>query len=270
MRVAGPAQPDSLELDTVRYELRRGERVLRLEKIPMELLILLAERKDQLVGRQEIIEKLWGKDVFLDTEQGINTAIRKIRLVLRDDPEEPRFLQTVVGKGYRLVGPITLVGNGYKETERRRPKLSGPDALPRRSHFLSIAAVIAGIAIFGTVMIAINNPGWRDRLLQRNPGIRSIAVLPLENLSGDPAEEYFADGITDALITDLAQIRSLRVISRTSTEHYKGLRRSLPEIAKELNVDAVVEGTVSRSGNRARITAQFIDARTDRHLWAES
>ena len=267
--MAGPAQPDALELDTVRYELRRGERVLRLEKIPMELLILLAERKDQLVGRQEIIEKLWGKNVFLDTEQGINTAIRKIRLVLRDDPDEPRFLQTVVGKGYRLVGPIILVGNGHKETEHP-PKLSGPDPLPRRSHFLSIAAVIAGIAIFGTGMIAINNPGWRDRLLQRNPGIRSIAVLPLENLSGDPAEGYFADGMTDALITDLAQIRSLRVISRTSTEHYKGLRRSLPEIAKELKVDAVVEGTVSRFGNRARVTAQLIDARTDRHLWAES
>ena len=98
------AQSDSLELDTVRYELRRGEQVLRLEKIPMELLILLAERKDQLVGRQDIIERLWGKDVFLDTEQGINTAVRKIRLVLRDDPENPRFLQTVVGKGYRFVG----------------------------------------------------------------------------------------------------------------------------------------------------------------------
>ncbi|PYX26760.1 MAG: lysine decarboxylase transcriptional regulator CadC, partial [Acidobacteria bacterium] len=110
------AQPDSLELDTVRYELRRGDRVLRLEKIPMELLILLAGRKDQLVGRREIIEKLWGKDVFLDTEQGVNTAVRKIRLALGDDPENPKFLQTVVGKGYRFVGPLTVVGGGTPST----------------------------------------------------------------------------------------------------------------------------------------------------------
>src|SRR5712691_11665493 len=123
-----PAQPDSFELDTVRYELRRGERVLRLEKIPMELLILLAERKDELVGRPEIIEKLWGKDVFLDTGQGINTAIGKIRRALGDDPENPRFLQTVVGKGYRLVGPITLVGNGHKEAGRHSSGASGPAA----------------------------------------------------------------------------------------------------------------------------------------------
>jgi len=263
-----PAQPDSFDLDTKRYELRRGERVLRLEKIPMELLILLAERKDQLVGRQEIIEKLWGKDVFLDTEQGINTAIRKIRLVLRDDPEEPRFLQTVVGKGYRLVGPITLVGNGNKDSGRPL-ELPGNPGL-RQFRFLTVAAVIAGVALSAAVLIGINNPGWSDRLLNRNPGIRSIAVLPLVNLSGDPTQEYFADGMTDALITDLAQIHSLRVISRTSAVHYQGSRKSLPEIAKELNVDAVVEGTVSRSGNRVRITAQLIHASTDRHLWAES
>ncbi len=105
-----PVQTDFLELDLRRYELRRGSSVLKLEKIPMELLILLVERRDQLVGREEIIARLWGKDVFLDTEQGINTAIRKIRLTLRDDPNDPRFLQTIVGKGYRFVGPITVVG----------------------------------------------------------------------------------------------------------------------------------------------------------------
>src|SRR5499425_3889415 len=104
-----PFQNDTLELDLRRYELRRGDAVLRLEKIPMELLILLVERRDQLVGREEIIAQLWGKDVFLDTEQGINTAIRKIRLTLGDDPNEPRFLQTIVGKGYRFVGPIMII-----------------------------------------------------------------------------------------------------------------------------------------------------------------
>jgi DNA-binding winged helix-turn-helix (wHTH) protein len=179
-----PAQPDSFELDTVRYELRRGERVLRLEKIPMELLILLAERKDELVGRPEIIEKLWGKDVFLDTGQGINTAIGKIRRALGDDPENPRLLQTVVGKGYRLVGPITLVGNGHKEAGQSSPGPQGPAAssIPRQSRFWIIAAVVSGVAVSAAVVIAIINPGWRDRLLNRNPGIHSIAVLPLENL----------------------------------------------------------------------------------------
>jgi len=216
--------------------------------------------------------KLWGKDVFLDTEQGINTAIRKIRLVLRDDPENPGFLQTVVGKGYRLVGPIALVGNGHKETAPTSPGQSSPPANPtrRQSYFLTIAAVVLGVATAAAVVIAIVNPALRDRLLNRNPGIHSIVVLPLDNLSGDPAQEYFADGMTDALITDLAQIHSLRVISRTSAVHYQGSHKSLPEIAKELNVDAVVEGTVSRSGNRVRITAQLIHAPTDRHLWAES
>jgi TolB-like protein/DNA-binding winged helix-turn-helix (wHTH) protein/tetratricopeptide (TPR) repeat protein len=266
-----PAQPDSFELDTERYELRRGERVLRLEKIPMELLILLAQRKDQLVGRREIIEKLWGKDVFLDTEQGINTAIRKIRLALHEDPEEPRFLQTVVGKGYRLVGPITLVGNGHKETRQRPPVASGPAAnsIPRQARFWIIASVISCLAISAAVVIAIINPGLRDRLFNRNPSIHSIAVLPLENLSGDASQDYFADGMTDELITNLAKIKALRVISRTSVMQYKSVHKSLPEIAQALNVSAVVEGAVSRSGNRVHITAQLIDARNDVHLWAQ-
>jgi TolB-like protein/DNA-binding winged helix-turn-helix (wHTH) protein/Tfp pilus assembly protein PilF len=272
MVVEDPVSSDSFELDTLRYELRRGDHVLRLEKIPMELLILLAERKDQLVGRQEIVEKLWGKDVFLDTDQGVNTAIRKIRLALHDDPEQPRYLQTVVGKGYRLIGPITVVGSGYKDAGQRPP---GPSELRtnpglRQSHLLSVAAVIAGVSITALIVIAIQNQGLRDRILNRNPGIRSIAVLPLVNLSGDPTQEYFADGMTDALITDLAQIHSLRVISRTSAVHYQGSHKSLPEIARELNVDAVVEGTVSRSANRVRITAQLVHAPTDRHLWAQS
>ena len=116
-----PVQTDFLELDLRRYELRRGSSVLKLEKIPMELLILLVERRDQLVGREEIIARLWGKDVFLDTEQGINTAIRKIRLTLGDDPNDPRFLQTIVGKGYRFVEQITVVGDTPAVAAARAP-----------------------------------------------------------------------------------------------------------------------------------------------------
>ena len=120
-------------------------------------------------------------------------------------------------------------------------------------------------------LFTANVGGWRERLLgTRGRAIRSIAVLPLENLSRDPEQEYFADDMTDALTTDLSKIGALRVISRTSAMHYKGTNKTLPEIARELNVDGVVEGSVMRSGNRVRISADFIYAHTDQHLWAET
>src|SRR5207247_1128581 len=128
---------------------------------------------------------------------------------------------------------------------------------------------VAALAIAALLVFAFDIRGLRQRLLITNPPIRSIAVLPLDNLSGDPAQDYFADGMTDDLITDLAKIKSLRVISRTSVMQYKSAHRSLPEIARALNVSAIVEGAVSRSGNQVRITAQLIDARTDVHLWAQ-
>ena len=267
---------DDLELDLSRYELRRGKSMLRLEKIPMELLILLVERREQLVSREEIIEKLWGRDVFLDTEQGINTAIRKIRQALRDDPEQPRYLQTVVGKGYRFVGQITVTGNGKSTEPAKESDARAPVALDRSTSVIRSPAslrtalvAVAVLAIAGLLGFGFDLFGIRQRLLTRNFEIRSIAVLPLENLSGDSVQDYFADGMTDELITSLAKVSSLRVISRTSVMRYKGARKALPEIARALNVDAVVEGSVVRSGNRVRITAQLIYAPTDRHLWAE-
>lgn len=268
-----PSQPAPLELDTIRYELRLGERVLRLEKIPMELLILLAQKKGQLVGRQEIIDKLWGKDVFLDTEQGINTAIRKIRLALNDNPEHPRFLQTVVGKGYRFVGPITVTPNGSSYASEDTPRPDGQHqtrlAHGRQRPWPIALYSIALLAVLVVVLFVAKFPGVRRSRPTTKLAIRSIAVLPFENLSGDADQEYLADGIADALLTNLAQIHSLRVISRASTLQYRGTHRSLPQIARELNVDALVEGTLSRSGNRVRITAQLIEAATDQHLWAD-
>lgn len=240
----------------------------------MELLILLAERKDQLVGREAIIQRLWGTNVYVDTEQGINTAIRKIRLVLQDDPEEPRFLQTVVGKGYRFIGPINVTGseNGLRDIAAN-PTSVETGAIPVPSPAAPLARisiiVIAALAIAALLVFAFDIWGVRQRALTKNPPIRSIAVLPLDNLSGDAAQDYFADGMTDELITNLAKIKALRVISRTSVMEYKSAHKSLPEIARALNVSAVVEGTVSRSGNRVHITAQLIDARRDVHLWAQ-
>ena len=215
---------DQLELDLKRYELRRGDTVLRLEKIPMELLIFLVEHKDRLVSREEIIERIWGRDVFLDTEQGINTAVRKIRLALRDEAEQPRYLQTVVGKGYRLIGQITVTPD-KRDSSSQAPRESGPplpgpvtllSPSPPRTFRLQISLIAVSVLAILAVLILKTNIFGRHRLLNQALPIHSIAVLPLENLSGDPSQEYLADGLTDELITHLAKLGSLKVISRTS------------------------------------------------------
>ena len=257
------------ELDLRSYELKRDGEPLRLEKIPMELLIFLVERHGELVTREQIIERLWGKEVFLDTEQGINTAIRKIRQVLLDEPEKPQFLETVVGKGYRFVSNVTAKGNESPPSHEDLPPPPGSQTTRNRIRGLWLLGTASVLLFAGAVLAAAwYRIGWATKP-RITTSFHSIAVLPLENLSGDASQEYFADGITDALITQLAKLHGLRVISRTSIMQYKSLRKSLPDIARDLSVDAVVEGSVSRSGNRVRVTAQLVDARADRHLWAE-
>jgi len=266
-----PVQTDVLQLDLRRYELRRGSNVLKLERMPMELLILLVERRDQLVGREEIIAGLWGKDIFLDTEQGINTAIRKIRLILGDDPNEPRFVETIVGKGYRFVGPITVVGAPPAVAPAPAPvPATNEETQPsRRRNALrwKLGGFAAVVMLAGTAIIAFRYFDW-IRWFPRPP-VHSIAVLPLKNLSGNPGDEYFADGMTDELITNLAKISALRVTSYTSVSKYKTTSKPLPQVAQELQVDGIVEGSVLRSGDQVRITAQLIYAPRDQHLWAE-
>ncbi|HEU5400919.1 MAG TPA: tetratricopeptide repeat protein [Terriglobales bacterium] len=258
-------------LDQSRYRLQRGERFLRLEKLPMELLIFLLERPGELVSREEIATRLWGKDVFLDTDHSINTAIRKIRQVLHDDPDKPRFLETVVGKGYRFAAPVTVNGNSVP-VQRLPPTevLAPPDAIPQkhRSPWAMIAASTVLVAFVVGGSFLLRNHGVKA---SASPQIKSIAVLPLENLSGDRTQDYLADGMTEALIGRLAGIRNLRVISRTSIMQFKQTRLSVPEIAKMLGgVDAIVEGSVIRDGNRVRVHAQLIRASTDTHIWAET
>jgi TolB-like protein/Tfp pilus assembly protein PilF/DNA-binding winged helix-turn-helix (wHTH) protein len=242
----------------------------------MELLILLVEKKDQMVGREEIIGRLWGKEVFLDTEQGVNTAVRKIRLALHDDPERPRYLQTVVGKGYRFIGPITIASNGSKaiETQSELQSLSSepvnaPTAPSTRRSGFQVALIVAGIFVIPAVLIFLTNLfGLRHRLLNRNLQIRSIVVLPMENLSGDPEQDYFAEGMTQALITELGKISNLRVISRQSALQYKGSKKPLEKIAGELGVDAVLEGAVERSGDRVRVTVRVDRVSPESQVWA--
>ena len=290
------------ELDPGRCQLRRGDRILKLEKIPMDLLMLLVEADGQLVTRDQIIERIWGRDVFLDTEHGINTAIRKIRIALRDDPESPRFVETITGRGYRFVAPVTLApanGNGSAPAAANAPSVEAtateataaqrpaapstarvpagaPSAEPPvpmnqprlRGWIAALAAVLVAL-----ILILVLKPTLLRSLLSPRRSdlqIQSLAVLPLENLSGDPSQDYFADGMTDELITMLAKTTNLRVVSRTSAMQYKGARRPVRDIARELGVDGILEGSVARSGNRVHMTVQLIYAPSDTHFWAES
>jgi TolB-like protein/DNA-binding winged helix-turn-helix (wHTH) protein/Flp pilus assembly protein TadD len=271
------------ELDTSRFELRRDCRALRVERIPLELLILLVEKDGQVVSRQEIIERLWGKDVFVDTEHGINTAIRKIRTALREDVERPRFIQTVSGKGYRF-GPETANANGNPTEAPADENVTAPSAvlsvanaagIPTKTGALSGLKwlwLVIGFLIVGAGLWAFNVAGLRDRVLaKRQIGpIHSIAVLPLVNLSGEASQDYYADGMTDELITALARNRSLRVVSRTSAMQYKGVNKSLRDIAQSLGVDGILEGSVNRSANHVHVNLQLIYAPTDTHVWAQS
>ncbi|MGP0021261.1 MAG: winged helix-turn-helix domain-containing protein [Candidatus Sulfotelmatobacter sp.] len=274
------------QLDCASFELRRQGRAQKseripLERIPMQLLILLLERQGGVVTRQEIVDRLWGKEVFVDTEHGINTAIRKIRQSLRDDPERPRFVQTVTGKGYRFVAErnatiadssLTAPAPAPVAMAPAQPPAAPalePAAKPRTS--LAALAALIVLAVAG-LLIAFNAFGTRDRLFpgSRARQIHSIAVLPLSNLSGDASQDYFAEGMTDEVITMLAKNTSLRVVSRTSAMQYKGVNRPLPEIARELGVDGILEGSIERLPNRVHMTVQLIYAPTDSHVWAES
>ena len=262
-------------LDQSRFRLQRGERILRLEKLPMELLILLVERRGELVSREEIAARLWGKDVFLDVDRSINTAINKVRVVLRDDPEKPRFIETVVGKGYRFAAPVICNGDSHPLAQPLPSPAQtdpSPAVLSTKEKTLStrlkmLLGGVAVVALFTAVLMLSRGSGAKGT---RQPAIQSLAVLPLKNLSGDPTQEYLADGMTEALIGRLSAIHGLRVISRTSVMHFKDTQLSVPEIARTFHVDAIVEGSVIRDGGRVRVNAQLIRGATDEHFWSEA
>ncbi len=270
------------QLDRGRFELLRNGLSLRVERKPMELLILLVSRQGQLVTRTEITERLWSNQVFVDTEHGINTAIRKLRHLLRDDPDEPRFIQTVTGMGYRFVAPITAIeapssdstpaetSSSVRDAGPLEPEAEIPSPVKPRRLWIALAACSA--IVIAILVLTIGPHPLAARLLRRNAQtpIMSIAVIPLENLSGDPNQEYYADGMTDELITMLAKDSTLRITSRTSVMQYRGVHKPLPEIARALNVDGILEGSISRSNDHVHWTLQLIRADTDAHVWAES
>lgn len=256
-----------LDLDS--YQLLDSGSPVHLERQPMELLILLATMRGRLVSREEIAARLWGGDVFVEADQSINRVVRKLRLVLHDDPERPQFVETVVGKGYRFIGDIDIreaasERTGSIRSADSRLKMSTDPRYRLSRIFLSIIAVLVGIAAAAVWL-------WqRTRVSPTAVPFRTIAVLPFKNLSGLPDQEYFADGITESVIADLGRIGSMRVISRTSAMHYKASRETVPEIARELRVDAVLEGSVLRSEDQVRVTAELADGRTGLHVWAET
>ena len=209
----GPVRFGEFEVDLRAVELRKGDIKVKLQKQPFQILEILLEHVGEVVSREELRERIWPADTFVDFHQGLSNAIKRLREALSDSAEKPRFIETIPRRGYRFIGSVDT------------------------------------------------SPAGR---------IDSMAVLPLENLSRDPEQEYFADGLTEALITNLAKISALRVVSRTSAMQYKGVHKAVREIGRDLGVTGIVEGTVLRSGSRVRISVQLIDASSDIHLWAES
>ena len=272
-------QPDAVNFDA--YELRLSTREflkhgLRIKLPPQafQVLQMLVERPGQLISREEFHRALWPADTFVDFDQGLNSAVKKIRDALNDSAETPRYIETLPRLGYRFIGEVNrrdstdvlrpVDGNHASEEVSRNPMPVAPPAGRQnlRLRIVSMAVVILVLVGSGIYLLIHRAPAT-------NSSIRSIAVLPLENLSGDPDQEYLADGMTDELITHLAKLGSPKVISRTSVMRYKGALQPLPEIAQALKVDAVVEGSIALSGNRVRVTVQLIRASDDQHLWAE-
>jgi TolB-like protein/DNA-binding winged helix-turn-helix (wHTH) protein/Tfp pilus assembly protein PilF len=267
------------EVDLRTGELRRQGLRLKLPSQSFQVLKVLLEHPGELVSREELREKLWPADTFVDFDHGLNAAVNRLREALGDSADSPRFVETLPRRGYRLIVPVEW-NSADSEQPSAEPSpevqhVSGAPPVRRGYRFLAPVNLwlMAGGAVALFAALAVLNIGAaREKLLGKGtaPRIESIAVLPLENLSGDPEQEYLADGMTETLIAHLAKISRLRVISRTSVMGYKGTNKALPEIARELGADALIEGSVMRSGSRIRITAQLIYAPTDKHLWGES
>jgi len=245
---------------------RNGASV-HLEPKVMKVLVCLANRAGETLPKEELLKTVW-PDTFV-TDDGLVRAISELRRVFEDDVREPRFIQTIPKRGYRLVAPVEhlAAGAGVESALQISPPGMAPAGNERRRRSRNVLLAATLLLLAGlTAGLMIHQRFSRAAY----PAIHSLAVLPLQNLSSDASQEYFSDGLTDGLITDLAQIGSIRVISRTSSMQYKGARKSLPEIARELGVDGIVEGTVQRSGDRVRISAQLIYGPGDKHLWANT
>ena len=265
-------------------ELRKAGVRIKVQQQPLKLLEILLEHPGEVVTRAQLRSRIWPNESFGDFDQAVNVAIAKLRGALGDSADNPRYIETLPRRGYRFIAHVAVVNQPANKpellgevatpqvAERDQPEEAGGMQRPRRLPLRYAWKMLGTAMVLVLLILVVWIFFWRSRQRANTlslPPVRSLAVLPLENLSSD-SQDYFADGMTDELITNLAQISALRVISRTSVMPYKGVRKPLPLIARELNVDAVVEGTVLRSGQQVRITAQLIRAPADKHLWAES
>jgi TolB-like protein/DNA-binding winged helix-turn-helix (wHTH) protein/Tfp pilus assembly protein PilF len=283
------------EADFENRQLTKNGFRIRLQEKPFQLLMLLLERQGVVLTREELKEKLWPSDTFVEFDVGLNTAVKKLRGALNDSADNPRFVETVPRVGYRFVAPVSVarperatvfdpevavpaaeehfesivsaVGMSDAPPQPRFPSKDAAPASNRRLSRLAWAALAVVLLLSTGVALRLR---FKSVLAVQPGSIQSIAVLPLQNLSADPSQEYLAEGVTDEIITDLAKLAGPRVISRTSAVQYKGTHKTIPEIARELHVGAVLEGSVECSGGRMRVRVQLIDATTDRHLWAEA
>jgi TolB-like protein/DNA-binding winged helix-turn-helix (wHTH) protein len=262
---------DRFELDLRAGELRKGGIRIRLQEQPLQVLQALLEKPGEVVTCEELQKRIWPADTFVDFDHGLHAAVNKLRTALSDPAIRPRYVETVQRRGYRFIGKV----DSFDEPPPAPREINNdPTPKPKRRVWNSWTGMLGGfmaaIAIFAA-LIAGNVYGLKDWIFKTTTphSFRSLAVLPLDNLSGDSKQDYFADGMTEELITQVSKFGNLKVISRTSVMQYKGSKKSLPQIAGELHVDAVVEGAVQLVDNRVRITAQLVDGATDEHIWAD-
>jgi TolB-like protein/DNA-binding winged helix-turn-helix (wHTH) protein/Flp pilus assembly protein TadD len=255
------------ELDTASGELRRHGLKIRLPEQSFQVLQALLSRPGEVVTREELRRTLWTAETFGDFDVGLNSAVRRLREALDDSAENPRFVETLPRRGYRFIGSVTPPA-----ADQPRESETTETAAPSRAGVR--AAWIAGGLLLIVTIVAVGvtyvRGGFERRAGTAAAPIRSLVVLPFANLTGDAAQDSFAEAVTDALTTHLAQVDGLDLISGTSARQYKGTAKRMPDIGKELNVDAALAGAVTRTGDRVRINAQLIHAATERHVWARN
>ncbi|HVH71968.1 MAG TPA: winged helix-turn-helix domain-containing protein, partial [Candidatus Dormibacteraeota bacterium] len=264
------------EVDLTAAEVRKAGLRQKLVGQPFQVLQALLEHPGEIVTREELRERLWPDNTFVDYELALKKAVNRLREVLGDSADSPRFIETIPRRGYRFIGSVSSPSQPTESAEQHladaKAAASTKSSRLNRATFLRRLIIAFALLAIAGIVLWLNAGKLRTHIFatSRSTEIHSIAVLPFKNLSKDPEQEYFVDGMTDELITDLAKLGQVRVISHTSVMPYKAVGKPLGAIAGELNVDAIVEGTVLRSGNRVRVTAQLLSASPERHLWADS